>query len=367
MKIAITGNMGYVGPSVVQQLRRSHPGATLIGIDTGYFAHCLTVNDLLPECRLDVQHFLDVRDATAEPFSGVDCVVYLAAISNDPMGAQFEQVTLDVNQFAARRMAEQAKRSGARSFVFASSCSVYGFAEGGPRTEEAALNPLTAYARSKVGAECDLAGLADKSFSVTCLRFATACGFSPRLRLDLVLNDFVASALVSKKITILSDGTPWRPLIHVKDMARAIDWAVRREPTNGGAFLTVNAGSNGWNYQVRDLAQAVASIVPGTEISINPNAQPDKRSYQVSFDKFAKLAPDFQPQVDLLSAVQDLKTGLDAMGFNDPQFRTSQYIRLNLLKQLRTAGLLDGCLKWTFSTSSMRTGSVVKEPVHSSI
>jgi len=346
MKVVIAGNLGYVGPGVTLRLRHSFPNSRLIGLDTGYFAHCLTSPPPFPECWLDEQHFVDVRDSSEAALEGADCVIYLAAISNDPMGAQYEQVTAEINQVSARRMAEQAKRLGVRSFVFASSCSVYGFAEGGPRTEDAGLNPLTAYAHSKVNAERELQGLASASFVVTCLRFATACGMSPRLRLDLVLNDFVASALVSKKITILSDGTPWRPLIHVSDMARAIDWAVRREANVGGEFLTINTGSNGWNYQVCELAEAVGRIVPGTEISINPNAQPDKRSYQVNFDKFAQMAPEFQPQVDLLAAVRDLKAGLETMGFNDPDFRASQYIRLNMLKRLRAGGQLTDQLRW---------------------
>ncbi len=346
MKILITGNMGYVGPVVVQRLRESFPDATLIGLDTGYFAHCLTACDVLPERRVDTQYFCDVRSLPREVLADVDAVVYLAAISNDPMGTQFEGATLAVNHVAACEMAAKAKKNGTKAFVFASSCSVYGCAEDGARTEESGLNPLTAYARSKVLAEQDLAELADESFRVTCLRFATACGMSDRLRLDLVLNDFVASALVARKISILSDGTPWRPLIHVKDMARAIDWAIRRERQNGGDFLTVNVGSNEWNYQVRELAQAVSKVIPGVEININPNAQPDKRSYQVSFDKFRKLAPDFQPRVDLIGAVEDLRTGLEAMSFNDPNFRNSRFIRLNTLRQLTGLGHLTENLEW---------------------
>lgn len=346
MKILVTGNMGYVGPHVVRRLRESFPDATLIGLDMGYFAHCLTACERLPECQIDVQYIGDVRRCPTEALAGVDCIVYLAAISNDPMGAQFETVTTEVNQVAAMMMAQQAKAAGARNFVFASSCSVYGFADQGPRTEDASLNPLTAYARSKVFAEQGIAKLADDSFTVTCLRFATACGMSERLRLDLVLNDFVASALVTGKITILSDGTPWRPLVHVKDMARAIDWAVRRNGRPDGNFVTVNVGSNRWNYQVRELAAAVARSMPGTDVSINPHAQPDKRSYKVSFDKFARLAPDFQPQVDLTTAVTDLKSGLEAMMFNDPDFRNSQYIRLNMLRRLRSGGLLTDNLEW---------------------
>jgi nucleoside-diphosphate-sugar epimerase len=188
--------------------------------------------------------------------------------------------------------------------------------------------------------------IAGQQFVVTSLRFATACGMSERLRLDLVLNDFVACAVASKKITILSDGTPWRPLINIKDMARAIDWAIKRELIGGGEFLAVNTGSDEWNYQVKDLAEAVAKVIPGIDISINKNAQPDKRSYRVSFELFKKLAPDFQPEVDLITTIRELKSGLEAMKFKDEDFRNSQYMRLKVLTYLRNKGLLTEKLEW---------------------
>lgn len=346
MKILVTGNMGYVGPLVLRRLRESHPRAMLIGYDMGYFAHCLTGASRLPESREDQQHFGDIRQVPEQILQGVDAIVHLCAISNDPMGATFEKVTLDINHRASIDLAGKAKRAGVKKFVFASSCSVYGFVEGGPRREEDALNPLTAYAKSKVQTEQDLESLASESFTATCLRFATACGMSDRLRLDLVLNDFVAGALASKRISILSDGTPWRPLIHVKDMARAIDWAVQRDPRDGGSFLTVNAGSDAWNYQVKDLAAAVANLVPNVEVSINKDAQPDKRSYRVNFDKFSKLAQGFLPLVDLQSAVKDLRDGLMAMQFRDQDFRTGELIRLVALKRLRESGQLTDDLVW---------------------
>jgi nucleoside-diphosphate-sugar epimerase len=346
MKILVTGNMGYVGPLVLRRLRESHPQATLIGYDMGYFAHCLTGVSRLPESLADQQHFGDIRHVPEQILQGIDAIVHLCAISNDPMGATFEKVTLDINHRASINLAEKAKRAGVKKFVFASSCSVYGFAEGGPRREEDALNPLTAYAKSKVQTEQDLASLTSEAFTATCLRFATACGMSDRLRLDLVLNDFVAGALVSKHINILSDGTPWRPLIHVKDMARAIDWAVQRDRRDGGSFLTINVGSDAWNYQVKDLADAVANLVPNVEISINKDAQPDKRSYRVNFDKFFKLAQGFLPMVDLQSAVKDLRDGLTAMRFVDQEFRTGELIRLVTLKRLRESGQLTDDFAW---------------------
>jgi nucleoside-diphosphate-sugar epimerase len=351
MQILITGNMGYVGPIVVRRLRETHPEATLIGFDTGYFGNCLTSPGILPECRLNCQYFGDVRALPVELLSGVDAVVYLAALSNDPLGNAFEKPTFDINHRAAVVTAQKAKNAGVSAFVFASSCSVYGYAEDGPRTEASPVNPLTAYAKSKVWTERDLEPLADQNFHVTCLRFATACGMSDRLRLDLVLNDFVAGAVASNKITILSDGTPWRPLIHVQDMARAIDWAIQRHPSLGGSHLTVNVGADEWNYQVKDLAEAVAMVIPDVEVSINQHAQPDKRSYKVSFEKFRELAPDYRPQVDLIAAIRELKAGLTAIGFHDENFRQSEFIRLNTLTQLKDQGLLTDALAWAAGTA----------------
>jgi nucleoside-diphosphate-sugar epimerase len=352
MRILITGNMGYVGPAVIRHLRESYSKVNLIGYDMGYFASCLAASAFLPECRVDIQHFGDVRSMDPAILEGVDAIVYLAAISNDPMGATFEKVTWDVNCKAAVRLAKHAREKGVGRFIFASSCSVYGSAEQLEKTEESTLNPLTAYAKSKIGAEEELTKLADSRFGVTCLRFSTACGMSERLRLDLVLNDFVASALTSGRITILSDGTPWRPLIHVLDMARAIEWALGRTSQDGGEFLAINVGSDEWNYQVRDLAEAVAQLVPGVQVEINRNAQPDKRSYRVSFEKFKRLAKAHQPQMDLRSAIEDLKQGLQRMNFRDSDFRRSHFMRLNVLKQLKQDGHLTEDLSWSGFTKT---------------
>jgi nucleoside-diphosphate-sugar epimerase len=347
VKILVTGNMGYVGPSVVEALRRSYPAASLVGLDMGYFAKLLTNAVILPECRLAAQYVADVRRPPREALEGVDAVVHLAAISNDPMGHAFEAVTVEINHRATVALAVRAKEAGARSFVFASSCSVYGTAGDTPRTEGFEVNPLTAYARSKVAAEEDLAALAGDGFTVTSLRFATACGMSERLRLDLVLNDFVAAAVATKCIRILSDGLSWRPLIHVRDMARAIVWAVGRDAAAGGPFLVLNVGRDDWNYQVRQLAEAVQRISPGIQVCITPNAVPDKRSYQVNFGLFRRLAPAHQPQYDLPTTIAELADGLCSMGFTDERFRDSTYVRLNVLADLRRRRLLDEDLAWT--------------------
>jgi nucleoside-diphosphate-sugar epimerase len=346
LKILVTGNMGYIGPVLMERFRVTRSEATLVGLDTGYFADCLTNAAVLPETRIDVQYFADIRNFSADLLNGVDAVVHLAAISNDPMGNMFTEATLDINHKAGVRLARESKARGVKWFVFASSCSMYGSADDTPRRENSPFNPLTAYAKSKVYTEADLQKMADRDFLVTSLRFSTACGMSERLRLDLVLNDFVACALSTKKITVLSDGTPWRPLVNVRDMARAIDWAVGRDEAAGGTFLAVNVGSNDWNYQVKDLAEAVAAVIPGVTVSINENAQPDKRSYRVNFDLFRELAPNHQPEFDLPMTIRELQTGLGAMGFRDGDFRNSRFMRLKVLAELREKGLLSEQLKW---------------------
>jgi nucleoside-diphosphate-sugar epimerase len=345
MKILIVGNMGYVGPAVVQHLRDHHRDAILHGFDSGYFAHCLTGAPCLPERVLDQQFFGDVRRVSKSMMAGYDAIVQLAAISNDPMGEEFSAVTREINQDSAIAIARAAAEAGVKNFVFASSCSVYGVADARPRREDDPLNPMTAYARSKVGTEQALAAL-ETDMTITCLRFATACGMSPRLRLDLVLNDFVASALSQRAITVLSDGSPWRPLIDVADMARAIDWAIQRHPQYGGRYLVVNTGSDARNHQIRDLARSVADAIPGTDVSINTEAPVDSRSYRVDFALFAALSAGFSPVVTLQDSIARLIAGLQAMNFNDTAFRTSGFVRLHALRALMRDKRLSPELVW---------------------
>jgi len=347
MRILLTGNMGYVGPIVVRHLRSRFPEAELIGLDMGYFAHCLTTADVLPECRVHQQYFADVRHLPDRLFEGVTAVVHLAAVSNDPMGNLFERATSQINGASSQTLARLAKQAGARAFVLASSCSIYGAASDGLRTEDDPVDPLTAYARSKVHAEQQLCELADERFRVTCLRFATACGMSDRLRLDLVLNDFVACAVSSGQIDLLSDGQALRPLIHVQDMARAMGWAVSRTRDCGGDCLTVNVGRHDMNFRIRDLATAVADLLPEVNVTIGESAPADDRSYQVGFERFAQLAPQDTPQYGLEATIRELADGLRAIGFSDPDFRSSSLMRLNVLKSLVQRGQLDNELYWT--------------------
>ena len=341
MKILITGSLGYVGSVLSKTLREEFPDAELVGYDAGFFARNLTSRLYAPEILLDRQIYGDVRKFPADLLEGVDTVIQLAAISNDPIGNKFEEVTFDVNHQAVVDIAKKAKERGVKRVVFASSCSVYGIAEEAARTENSDVNPLTAYAKSKVRAENDLQSLADHTFMVTCLRFATACGMSDRLRLDLVLNDFVAGAYTSGEITILSDGSPWRPLINVNDMARAIIWGHEREPEQGGDFCLVNTGSNRWNYQVKELAYSVKQILPDISVTINQDALPDKRSYKVDFGLFEKLAPSRQPRFELERTIKDLVEGLGNMGFKNKNFRESELIRLHVINQLVKDKIVD--------------------------
>jgi nucleoside-diphosphate-sugar epimerase len=347
MRIVITGTLGYVGAVVVGHLRERFPDADLVGFDSGLFADCLTTPGAAPETLLSAQHFGDLRDADASLLREADAVVHLAAISNDPIGARFAQATDAINRAASLRLATIAAASGVQNFVFASSCSVYGDSGGAPRREGDALAPLTAYARSKIAVEEGLRTMARAGMAITCLRFATARGMSERLRLDLVLNDFVASAIATGRIEVLSDGAAWRPLIDVRDMARAIEFALLRPPEIGGEALTLNVGSDDHNFRVRDLAAAVADAVPGTSVSASPAAAVDARSYRVDFARFRELAPGHQPRVELRASIGHLVRGLRAIGFTDRDFRRGdRAIRLNRLSMLLRDGSLTSDLRW---------------------
>lgn len=346
MNILITGNMGYVGSELVYYLRKKYPYYNLIGFDIGYFDECLTNTNIKPEKLLDHQYLGDIRKFDKTVLKDIDAIVHLAAISNDPIGNMYGKVTNDVNYLSSIKLAKEAYLMGVKSFVFASSCSVYGNGTTESRTESCDLLPLTEYAKSKVSTEKSISELADNRFKITNLRFSTACGMSKRLRLDLVLNDFVASAISNKEIKILSDGTPWRPLINVKDMARAIDWAINRNQKESGDYLTVNVGDNRNNIMIKDLAEIVKNLMPDTEVTVNKNAAHDNRSYKVDFNLFNSLAKDYLPKFSLEETVNELKTNLTEMNFNDINFRNSDLIRLKKLNSLKSEKKLNQHLEW---------------------
>lgn len=347
MRVLITGSLGYVAPAFIDQLRQSYPDAELVGLDAGWFAPDLTTNGRAPETRLDAQLYCDVRDVTAGFLTGVTHVVHLAALSNDPMGNRFSSLTDEINFRQSTRLCELAREAGAESFTFASSGSVYGAGGDTPRTENSEVAPLTAYAKSKISTEQAVLPLASDAFAVTCLRFATACGWSPRMRLDLVLNDFVASAVTSGRVEVLSDGTPWRPLIHVKDMARALEWSISSQRLQQGPPAVVtNVGSGAWNYQIKDLAHAVREVIPGVRVTLNEEAPADKRSYRVDFSRWKTLAPDHQPQQTLAGTVQELHANLSNVLRPEESFRDGRLIRLHALRALEAKGLLGEDLRW---------------------
>ncbi len=350
MNYLITGNLGYIGPILSKFLKNKNKNCIITGYDNGYFLNCPIAAEIDNERPyVDVQVFGDVRDKEKIiPYiEKADHIIHLAAISNDPMGEEFEKVTKEINQDASIFIAKEAIRTKSKSFVFASSCSVYGEGSNSARSEIDNVNPLTAYARSKIGTEEALKELENKfSSKITCLRFATACGSSPNLRLDLVLNDFVATALNTNSIEILSDGSPWRPLIDVEDMCRAIFWACHRG--NGSDKEIINIGSPNWNYQIKDLAQAVKDMLGNkVQLKINTNAIPDKRSYRVSFDKFYDLAPfDLTPQISLQESVNRMISSLVPYKERLSRKDRGHLIRLNILKNLKDRKILSENLCW---------------------
>jgi nucleoside-diphosphate-sugar epimerase len=347
MKILIVGHRGYIGPVVAAHLRAGLPGAELHGLDADWFAGADAA--AFPDAAFAGQRRGDARDLGPAALAGFDAVVQLAAVSNDPIGREFETATAEVNTGAALAVARAAKAAGVGRFVFASSCSMYGAGGAGLRKETDPLNPLTAYARSKVATEAGLRGLAGGNFRVTSLRFATACGASPMLRLDLVLNDFVATALRTGRIEVLSDGTPWRPLIHVRDMARAVEWALTR---GGDDLVEVNVGSAAWTWQIGGLAAEVAAVLGGVDVSVNLDAAPDSRSYRVDFSRFMALAPGHQPREDFAPAVRELADEVRAMDFAGQEVRGSRFIRLNMLRAHVAAGRLGRDLRWQASAAA---------------
>lgn len=351
MKILITGNLGYVGSVLTKYLKKKYPCIIIRGYDIGYFKDQLSISNGDSEIKVDHQHIGDIRSFDENLLDDTDAIIHLAAISNDPIGKRFAKITEEVNYHASLKLAMAAKKHGVKSFSFASSCSVYGLSNGKSKCENDILNPLTEYAKSKINTEMDLKEIADKNFTVTALRFSTACGSSDRLRLDLVLNDFVASAMLNNKIEILSDGTPWRPLIDVEDMARAFDWAIHRDINNGGQFLAVNVGRNENNVQIIELAKMVSDYFT-INIQVNSDALPDNRSYKVDFSLFNNLAINYLPIKSIRDSIKELAANMEMIDFKDKNFRNSDFIRLLKLNKLIQEKRLNRNLEWIIQNIS---------------
>ena len=325
MKVFVTGHRGYIGSHLVDVLKQE--GHTVVGCDLGLFDGC----GWEPLVEPDRELVKDVRRITAEDLDGCDCVMHLAAISNDPMGALNAQLTLDVNRDASIRLADIAKRAGIARFLFAGSCSVYGRGSKLDLDETDALNPLTAYAQSKIETEQAVSALADNSFSPVFLRNSTAYGHSPMLRIDLVVNNLLGSALAYGEIRIQSDGSPWRPLIHCRDIARAFV-AFARAPREIVHNRAVNVGANSENYQVRDVGDQVQRLIPSATIIYTGEVGADPRNYRVRFDLLNQLLPDFRLEYDLAKGMEDLHRKMVEHGFSRRDFEGEQFVRLRTLK-----------------------------------
>jgi nucleoside-diphosphate-sugar epimerase len=339
MRVLVTGHEGYLGVIVSRALRQG--GHEVTGLDTGYYRGC----NLGPEPEPLPGHDIDLRDAQPEHLAGIDAVVHLAALSNDPLGDLAPEITYDINYHASVRLARLARDAGVGRFLYSSTCSVYGAAGGDDLVDEdAPLRPITPYAVSKVRVEDELHALADADFSPVSLRNATAYGFSPRLRADIVVNNLVGWAYLTGEVKVLSDGTPWRPLVHAEDIAAAFVALLDADP-KAVSGTALNIGRQGENHRVRDIAAAVAQTVPGCKVEITGETGHDPRSYRVDFSRIARLVPAFQPQWTMREGAAELYAAYGKYGLTDDQFHRG-FVRLSRLAVLKATGELDENLRF---------------------
>jgi nucleoside-diphosphate-sugar epimerase len=335
MRVLVTGHRGYIGAVLVPMLREA--GHEVTGLDVDLYRGCDFGEPPGAVPTLEV----DVRAVEVEHCEGFDAVVHLAALSNDPLGDMNPDLTYDVNHRASVRLARCAKEAGAGRFLFSSSCSLYGAAGEAPLTEEAGFNPVTPYGESKILVEQDLAKLADADFSPVSLRNATVYGASPRLRADLVVNNLVGYAFTTGEVLIKSDGSPWRPLVHVQDVSRAFLALLTapRDVVHGQAF---NVGRQSENYRIRDVAAIVEEGVPGSRVTYAPGASPDVRNYRVDFSKIEGLVPAFRPTWTVRQGVEELLAAYRQVGLTREQFLGPRFYRIQTVKKRQAAHELDG-------------------------
>lgn len=340
MKVLVTGHKGYIGTVLVRLLlERGHEP---IGMDSDLFEQC-TFGEGLDEIPEMIK---DIRDAVLSDFDGVEAVVHLAGLSNDPLGDLNPELTAEINHRASVRLAVLAKEAGVKRFVFSSSCSNYGAAGDDLIDENGEFNPVTPYGQSKVWVEKDVSRLADRQFCPTFLRNATAYGVSARLRFDLVLNNLVAWAFTTGQVYLKSDGSPWRPIVHIEDISRAFI-AVLEAPEERVHDQAFNIGRTDQNFRIRELAEVVKNTVPNCRVEYAPGAAPDKRNYRVNCDKALRTLPGFTPKWDASAGARELYEAYQRIGIKLEDFEGPKYKRIDHIKMLIRDGRLDERLRWT--------------------
>ena len=343
MRILVTGTEGYIGTRLAPLLLAD--GHEVVGLDTGYYRDGWLYSPPAQPYEAPRQLVMDLRKVTRATFEGFDAVVHLAELSNDPLGENTPEVTYEINHRGSVQLASLAKEAGVKRFVYASSCSVYGLGTGEWLSETSQINPQTAYAKCKAMVERDVTLLGDEGFSVTFLRNATAYGASPRMRFDIVINDLSGLAWTTRRIAMTSDGSPWRPVVHIEDICRAVR-VVLKAPTSAVNREIFNVGSNAENYRVREIAEIIASVFPGCELTVGTSVG-DNRSYRVSFDKIHERLPDFRCEWTAQKGAQELRALFERIEMSPDTFQYRAFVRLKQLRYLQQTRQIDDRFYWT--------------------